>query len=202
MTLTINTLIILITVVVSIIGWQNNNRWIDKLIFWPAKMKGQPQEWYRFISSGLIHADVMHLFFNLFTLYFFGNIVEAIMGHGQYLIFYILALIVSHITTYLKYRDNNYYRSLGASGAVAAVLFVFIFFAPWEKVALFGLFEIPAIIFAVLYLGITFYLSKKEGGTINHDAHLWGALFGWVYVAIFLDPQHGLSFIKNILNWY
>lgn len=199
--ITINTIIIAITVIVSIAAWQNNNKYIEKLIFWPRLIKGNPKEAYRFITSGFIHADFMHLFFNLFTLYFFGRYVEILMGGFQYVIFYLLALIVSHITTYIKYQNNWQYRSLGASGAVSAVLFAFIFFAPWEKVALFGILELPAIVFAVLYLGITFYLSKKEAGAINHDAHLWGSLFGWIYVAIFIDPRFGLTFIENIMNW-
>lgn len=201
-TITINIIIISITVIVSIAAWQNSGSYVDKLIFWPKRIKDNPKESYRFITSGFIHADFMHLFFNLFTLYFFGRYVEVLMGGTQYLIFYILALIVSHITTYLKYKDSYHYRSLGASGAVSAVLFAFIFFAPWEKVALFGILELPAIVFALLYLGITFYLSKKEGGTINHDAHLWGSLFGWIYVAIFIDPRHGMTFIDNVMNWY
>lgn len=201
-TITINIIIISITIIVSIAAWQNSGSYVDKLIFWPKRIKDNPKESYRFITSGFIHADFMHLFFNLFTLYFFGRYVEVLMGGTQYLIFYILALIVSHITTYLKYKDSYHYRSLGASGAVSAVLFAFIFFAPWEKVALFGILELPAIVFALLYLGITFYLSKKEGGTINHDAHLWGSLFGWIYVAIFIDPRHGMTFIDNVMNWY
>lgn len=199
--LSVNNIIILITAIISIIGFQGNNNLIDKLIFWPNRIKEKPKEIYRFVTSGLIHADVIHMIFNLLTLYYFGKYVEMILGSFQYLIFYILALIVSHITTYLKYKNQWQYRSLGASGAVSAVLFAFIFYAPWVNIYLFGILPLPAIIYAVAFLFLTFYLSKKNAGNINHDAHLWGSLFGWIYIVIFIDERHGMTFIENLMRF-
>lgn len=181
---TITISIIVLTCFVSFTAF-NNNKLMDALIFWPPAINMRNQ-YYRFITCGLIHADMLHLAFNMLTLYFFGRIMEAhYMGelglpHYCYLILYIGALIVSNIPTYIKRRDDYNYRSLGASGAVSAVLFAFILLRPWITIRVFFI-PLPAIVYGVLFLGYSVYMSKKGGDNINHDAHFWGALFGILF---------------------
>ena len=145
-------LIIAITCIVSFIGF-NNAHLIDQLILWPPAVKrGQ---YYRLLSHGLIHADAMHLLFNMFTLFFFGSAVEGlygeILGPVGFALFYASAIVVAILPTYLVNRDNASYRSLGASGGVSAVVFAFILIHPWVPIYVYFI-KLPAIIYAVLYV--------------------------------------------------
>jgi membrane associated rhomboid family serine protease len=176
--------IVIITSVISIAGFRNG-RVVDELIFWPPAISKKHQ-YYRFITCGLIHADYVHLIFNMVTLYFFGTYMEA---HYQgdlglqkyyYLALYIGALIVSNIPTYIKHYNDSDYRSLGASGAVSAVLFSFILLGPWQQILVL-VFPVPAIIYGGLFLFYSAYMSRKGGDHVNHDAHFYGALFGVIF---------------------
>jgi membrane associated rhomboid family serine protease len=177
-------IIIILTCIISITGFYNA-KIIDDLIFWPPAISRRRQ-YYRFVTCGLIHADYMHLGFNMFTLYIFGGIMEESyikeLGLPRYifLVLYIGALVFSILPTYLKHRNNYQYRSLGASGAVCAVLFAFILLRPWNTILVFVI-PVPAIIYAFLFLGYSVYMSRRGGGYINHDAHFWGALFGILF---------------------
>jgi len=143
--------------------------------------------WYELITSGFLHANFGHLFVNMFTLYFFGTIMERILGGGYFLGLYLTGLIVAGIPSLIKYKDNPNYATLGASGAVGSVLFAFIFLFPMEKIYLMLIpIPIPAFVFAILYLFYSMYASKQERGKINHEAHLAGALWGIVYLLIFV----------------
>ncbi len=174
--------LIVINVIVSLIA-MNNQDVLSKTIMWPYGVKRYNQ-YYRFITSGFIHADYMHLFFNVFTLFFFGTVVEktfSIYGLGgniAYLALYFLGLIASDLPTYLKQKDNYNYHCLGASGAVSAVVFAAVVFDPWSSIYLYGALKISALLYAVLYIVYCVTMSKKDGDNINHDAHLWGSLFG------------------------
>jgi membrane associated rhomboid family serine protease len=176
--------IIVITCLVSLTGFKNA-RVVDELIFWPPAISKKHQ-YYRFITCGLIHADYMHLIFNMVTLYFFGTFMEAhyegILGLQKwyYLALYIGALIVSNIPTYIKHYNDYDYRSLGASGAVSAVLFAFILLEPWQRIIVL-VFPIPAIVYGGVFLFYSAYMSRKGGGHVNHDAHFYGALFGILF---------------------
>ena len=180
----ITLIIIVVTCIITLAGFQNG-KVVDELIFWPPAISNKHQ-YYRFITCGLIHADYMHLIFNMLTLYFFGTIMEAYY-QGQlglqkwyYLALYIGALIVSNIPTYIKhYKDSNY-RSLGASGAVSAVLFAFILLRPWQRIIVL-VFPVPAIIYGGLFLFYSAFMSRKGGDNVNHDAHFYGALFGILF---------------------
>ncbi|HEX6981867.1 MAG TPA: rhomboid family intramembrane serine protease [Balneolaceae bacterium] len=143
--------------------------------------------WYELITSGLLHASLGHLFVNMFTLYFFGSVMERVIGSEHFLGLYITGLIVSGLPSLIKHRNNPQYATLGASGAVGAVLFAFIFLFPMEGIILF-LFPIPipAFIFGVLYLIYSMYASKQERGNINHEAHIAGALWGIIYLVLFV----------------
>jgi len=192
--------IIVITCLVSVYGF-SNSKIIDDLIFWPPAITNQKQ-YYRFVTCGFVHANYMHLAFNMLTLYFFGRAIEVYyMGylglhHYTFLILYIGALIVSVLPTYFKQKNNYNYRSLGASGAVCAVLFAFILLQPWQTI--FVLFiPVPAIIYAVLFLVYSVYMSKKGGGYINHDAHFYGALFG-VAFTIIVRPEVVSIFLNQL----
>ena len=192
--------IILLTSIVSFLAF-NSHKLMDDLIFWPPAVHMRHQ-YYRFITCGLIHADFIHLLFNMFTLYFFGKALEMYyMGdlglqHYYFLILYISALIVANIPTYLKRKDDYNYRSLGASGAVCAVLFAFILIDPWERILLYFV-PMPAIIYAGLFLGFEVYMGKRGGDNVNHDAHLWGALYGIVFTIV-AHPAVVPSFINQL----
>jgi membrane associated rhomboid family serine protease len=176
--------IVIITSIISLAGFRNG-KVVDELIFWPPAISKKHQ-YYRFITCGLIHADYIHLIFNMVTLYFFGTYMEA---HYQgdlglqkyyYLALYIGALIVSNIPTYIKHYNDYDYRSLGASGAVSAVLFSFILLGPWQQIIVL-VFPVPAIIYGGLFLFYSAYMSRKGGDHVNHDAHFYGALFGVIF---------------------
>ncbi|MFT4152617.1 rhomboid family intramembrane serine protease [Parafilimonas sp.] len=194
--MSITIIIIIITGIISFMAF-NNHDLMDKLIFYPPDITNRKQ-WYRFFSNGLIHADIGHLLFNMLSLYFFGDYVNSgfsqIFGSAGtllYLVMYVSALAICLIPTYRKNKDNYYYRSLGASGAVSAVVFAGILLYPDAKLSLLFLpIPIPGFIFGPLYLIITAYLNKRGGGNINHSAHLWGSLYGVAFVIV-------LSFALN-----
>lgn len=198
--LTHTTLIIVITVIVSLMAWQNKTLF-NRLIFYPpAVSSGQ---WDRFVTHGFIHADSMHLLFNMFTLYFFGRAIEGlyrefVFGYG-FVIFYVLAIVAAMIPSYIKNKNNASYLSLGASGGVSAVLFAFILLAPWEMIYLFAIIPIPAILFAIAYVAYSIYANNQGNTNINHMAHLWGGAFG-VVATIILHPPILLHFFNALIS--
>lgn len=143
--------------------------------------------WYELVTSGFLHANIGHLLVNMFTLYFFGPIMEHVLGGGYFLGLYITGLIVAGIPSVIKFRNNPNYATLGASGAVGAVLFAFIFLFPMERIGiLFIPVPMPAFVFAILYLLYSMYQSKQARGKINHEAHVAGAIWGIVYLLVFV----------------
>jgi membrane associated rhomboid family serine protease len=189
-------IIIAITVLVSLAAFSSTELY-NKLILWPAHMHNNPAEYHRLISSGFIHADYSHLLFNMFTLYSFGQFVELYFQelniHNLYLVLYLSGIVVASFPSFWKHRNNSYYRSLGASGGVAAVIFSSVYFEPWARIYGF----IPSIVFAVIYLIYCAYSSRRGGSNINHDAHFWGSVYGFVFTLIF-DPSHGQIFIYQL----
>lgn len=190
MQLTITVIIIVLTVLVSV-GAFNNTKFQNDLIFYPPAVTHNNQ-WYRFITCGLIHADFGHLLFNMLSLYFFGPGVERAFeqifgekGRLLYLLLYVTALVVSLLPTYFKNKNNHEYRSLGASGAVSAVIFAGLMLAPGIEVYIFFIpIPIPGFIFAPLYVIISAFLDKRGKDNINHSAHIWGALYGLAFVIV------------------
>jgi membrane associated rhomboid family serine protease len=201
MEFTITLIIIIITCIISFTAF-SSEKIINDLIFWPPMIQ-EKKQFYRFVTSGLIHADIPHLAFNMITLYFFGRLVEEYLfipriGKTGYLLFYIAGIIVSEIPSYIKHRNNYSYRSLGASGAVTAVLFSFILLAPWQTIYVFFL-PVPAIIFAALYVGYSIYMDRKGGDNVNHSAHLWGAAWGVVFTLL-MEPTIIDRFIDQLMH--
>ena len=174
----------------------NNPKMINALILWPPAVR-RDNDYYRLMSYGLVHADFTHLLFNMLTLYFFGMQMEkfynAHLGDFGFAFFYVLGLVVSILPTYLRHQDDPNYRSLGASGAVSAVLFAFILLDPWSSIYLYFAIKVPAIIFAVLYIGYSIYMDKRGGDNVNHSAHLWGAAYGVLFTVV-MEP--------GVLNWF
>ena len=178
-------IILATTCIVSFMAF-SNRRLVNDLILWPPAIE-RKREYYRLVTYGLLHADPMHLLFNMLTLFFFGRAMEpaynATLGAFGFGLFYLGGLIVSILPTYLKNRRNANYHSLGASGAVAAVVFGYVLYAPWARI--FVLFvQVPAIIYAVLYVGYSIYMDQRGQDNINHSAHLWGALYGVVFTVL------------------
>jgi membrane associated rhomboid family serine protease len=190
MELSITLILVIITVIVSLTGF-SNQKVIDDLIFYPPAVSRHNQ-WYRFFSCGLIHADYGHLIFNMLALYLFGKGVEngfvdliGPSGRYVYLFMYVSALLISLLPTYFRNKDNYHYKSLGASGAVSAVIFAGLMLAPETEVFIFFIpIPIPGFIFAPLYLLISAVLDRRGGSNINHSAHIWGAIYGLAFVIV------------------
>lgn len=195
------TAIVIITVVVSFLAWQNRLL-MGRLIFDPISIVRYKQ-YDRFITHGFIHADSMHLLFNMFTLYSFGRAIEDFyirrFGNFGFVLFYLLAIVVAIIPSFLKNKNNSRYLSLGASGAVSAVIFAYILFAPWTMLYFFGILPIPAIVFAVLYVAYTTYADRRGTDNINHSAHLYGAIFG-VLATIISEPSVVIHFVDALFH--
>lgn len=197
-------ILIIITCIISVIAFSNDEL-KSRLILWPKRMD-RPEEYYRFLSSGFIHADIMHLAVNMWVLYSFGSISEewfALIGmRYAYVALYLLAIVVASVPSFMKHKNNAYYRSLGASGGVAAILFSSVYFNPWSGGI--GLLFVPGItikpvIFAILYLAYSAYMDRRGGTNINHGAHFWGSVFGFVFTLL-VEPTHGQMFIQQIMH--
>ncbi len=191
--------IFIITLAVSILAFSSDDVY-DNFILHPATV-AHGKRVYTLITSGLIHKDLQHLFFNMLSYYFFAFSLERYMGHWQFGLLYVACLILSDIPTVMKHREDHWYHSLGASGAISGVVFSSIMFNPWGGMGLIfipGLY-IPAIIFGALYLFYCSYASKKGLGNINHDAHFYGAVWG-VIITICLYPIVVPNFFHIIAN--
>lgn len=199
--MTITITIIILTCIVSFTSFNRPDQ-IDKLSFWPYMVRHRNQ-YYRFLTSGFVHADYMHLAFNMITLYFFGRGMETAFemylgGKFFFVLLYVLGLVLPDVSTYFKYKDVYGYRAIGASGAVSAVLFSSVIFAPWNTILIFFI-PMPAIVYAVLFLVYSVYMSKRGGDGINHDAHFWGAVLGLIFPLIF-RPELGKYFIQQLTS--
>jgi membrane associated rhomboid family serine protease len=145
--------------------------------------------YWRLLTSGFVHADLAHLAFNLITFYSFGFALERAIGTARFVALYFCGLLISGIGTCIKHRNEPNYASLGASGAILAVLFASIVYFPHSRLLILPLpIPIPAPLFALLYLGFSYYSSRNSRGRINHDAHIAGALTGIAFVAV-TDPR-------------
>ncbi|MUV14437.1 rhomboid family intramembrane serine protease [Noviluteimonas gilva] len=193
-------ILIAITVVVSWLAF-SRPRLLDRLTLWPPAID-RKHEYDRLVTHGFVHADWMHLFFNMFTLYFFGPLAERFyanaVGPLAYPVFYLAAIVVAILPTYMRHRRDASYRSLGASGAVSAVLFTYILFNPWGMIGIMFI-PCPAILFGVVYLAYSAWADARGAhGNVNHSAHFWGAAFG-IVVALMVEPRLSGIFIDRLL---
>ncbi|MEQ9305132.1 MAG: rhomboid family intramembrane serine protease [Marinoscillum sp.] len=203
--MSITIIIIAITVVVSIAAF-NNAQVFQKSLMNPFMVFNKGQYW-RFITSGFIHGSFIHLGFNMFTFFFFGRVVEQTFGHVLganggviYIIFYLSALVVSDLPVALKNRNQINYNSLGASGAVSAVVFASILYYPLEKIYLFGIIGFPGFILGIFYVLYSYFQGRNMSDNINHDAHLYGAIYGAVF-AIIVNPPSVADFIQQVSSY-
>ncbi len=200
MTISLTLLIIAATVLVSWLAF-NNPRLAERLILWPPAIDRKHQ-YDRLVTHGFIHADFQHLLFNMITLYFFGRAVEGwfvpYIGGIGFVLFYLSAILVAILPTYLRHRHDSRYRSLGASGAVSAVLFTFILVQPWSLIIVFVI-PVPAIVYGVLYVGYSIWMDRQGRDNVNHSAHLWGAGYGILFT-LMMEPRVGPAFLANLLQ--
>ncbi|MDR2873061.1 MAG: rhomboid family intramembrane serine protease [Xanthomonadaceae bacterium] len=199
--LSINLILIGGTCLVSWLAF-NKPKLMERLILWPPAIE-RDRQYERLLTYGFIHADFMHLLFNMITLYFFGGLIESVMirltgSIWTYPAFYLAAVAVSILPSYFRNQKNPRYYSLGASGAVSAVLFAYVLLAPWSMILVFFI-PVPAILFAVFYVGYSIWMNHRGGDRINHSAHLSGAAFGILFM-VAMRPEILGHFWGMLLN--
>jgi membrane associated rhomboid family serine protease len=205
--MSITFLIIIITAAVSILAF-NRETMKEDLLFWPYYINRQGQ-YYRFITNGVLHADAMHLIFNMVSFYSFGMALEnylfkALFGElsrAMLAILYVTAIIVAVVPDYIKYKNKSYYRSLGASGAVSAIVFAAITIQPNMPIQFFFIpFKIPGFVFGICFLILSASLAKKGGGNIGHSAHFWGSMYGIFFTYITARFFAGIDLIRMFID--
>jgi len=209
--MSITFLIIAITSVTSFIAFSKHSLRED-LLFWPYKIKREGQL-YRFITHGALHADAMHLIFNMVSFYSFGIALEDYlflsifgeMSRALLAVLYFTAILVAVIPDYFKYQDKPYYRSLGASGAVSATVFAAITIQPKMPIQfIFIPYPIPGYLFGIGFLILSAVLARKGTGNIGHNAHFWGSIYGIVFTYVAAKFFGGIDlldyFLKSFVN--
>jgi len=196
----ITIILIIITVGCSFYAWSNAAVYSGWML--NPYMVSNKNQYYRFITSGFIHGDQMHLFFNMLSFFFFGINLESEMSPLNFIALYLLGIVISDIPSFLKHRKSQRYNSLGASGAVSAVIFGSILYHPLNKISLFFILQMPGFIYAILFLIYSYYMGKREGDYINHDAHFYGAVFGVVFVLLTDGRGNVLqNFFEQVSHW-
>lgn len=198
-----------LTVAISAYAW-SNERLLNSWIMWPYVMARKGGQWYRFLTSGFLHADWSHLLFNMFALYSFSSVVLTTLagefgvgpGIGLFLLLYLGGIILSDVPTYFRHRDDSDYRSLGASGGVSSIVFASIVIFPVAPggggIIIFPIpFPIQPFLFGFIYLAYSYYMGRRRGDNINHDAHFYGALYG-VLLTLVLLPSSAPSFVAQV----
>ena len=202
MTLSITLIIVAVTCLVSIASF-NNRQLFEQLKHYPIA-EHRNSEYYRLISSGFVHGSWWHLGINMFVLYEFGRAVEYIftgffgetIGRTIFLVAYLLMIVIGDIPTFIKHKNNPAYGSIGASGAVSGILFMYILYYPWQNLYLYFAIPIPAIVLGVLYLFYSSWASKNQQDLIDHEAHFFGAV-GGVFLMSLLIPTSFPNFIQK-----
>jgi membrane associated rhomboid family serine protease len=168
----------------------------------------QKKQYYRIFTHAFLHTDYVHLGINMLVLYSFGRGIEQVFGSLEdqglifsgpffYLLLYVISIALSALSTITKYRNNEGYSAVGASGAVSAVIFTYIFFAPLQKIYFYMILPIPGIVFGILYLVYSSYMGRRNKDNINHAAHFWGAVVGFLF-PILLEPSLIKVFLENL----
>lgn len=207
--MSITLVIVVITSILSVYAFSNRS-FFDRLKLNPY-MVYHRKDYLRLLGHGVLHADFIHLIINMYVLYTFGDILERFFDIAYrriipvppgilYIVFYLSALVVASFTTVVKHKHNHWYNSVGASGAVAAVVFATVFFVPRMPLMLMFIpIPIPGVVFALLYLAYSWYMAKRGGDNVNHDAHFVGSVYGFLF-PILLRPSLVEVFIDQILG--
>lgn len=202
----ITLIIVIITVLTSVAAFRQRELFY-KFDLAPARIVNK-REYYRIFTHAFLHADYFHLGINMLVLYSFGHYIEQVFsemeaaglvfsGPFYFILLYVASIALASVNTVFRYRDNEAYSAVGASGAVSAIVFSYIFFAPLEKIYFYMVLPIPGIVFGVLYLIYSSYMSRRSSDNINHSAHFWGAVVGFVF-PILLEPSLFLVFLENL----
>lgn len=199
-------IILALNIILSLIAF-NNRELFAKLEFNPYQVYHRKQ-YYRLITHAFIHADMLHLFINMYVLYNFGFIVELffseqlqLQGTYYFLLLYLGGVFFSSLPALQRHKDNFHYNAVGASGAIAAVLFSFIIFQPMAGIGILFIpgISIPAIVIGILYLWYERYMDKRSSDRIAHDAHYWGAVFGAIFTFLVM-PRAFLNFFNQLIS--
>lgn len=186
-----------LTIILSLIGLFAAPWLVDRCLFRPYWYL-RNRQYDTVVLSGFVHADMAHLLFNMITFYFFAFPLEGRVGTFKFVVLYVLGLLISEVGSFYKHRNNPDYATLGASGAISSVLFASIVYFPTSSLFIFPIpIPIPAPLFAVGYLAYTYYSARQARGRINHDAHLGGAIWGLVFVAL-TDPSAYRSLLQML----
>lgn len=184
--MSLTVLLIIINIVVSLSALYLNKKILEWGLLRPYRTL-RAQSWHEVITSGFLHANFTHLLVNMFVLFFFGIIMEQTLGSLHFLSLYFSALVISSLPSLIRYKDDPNYATIGASGAVQAVLFSYIFVFPTESIILIFLpIPIPAWIFGLIFLAYSVFEGKRRVGNVNHEAHIAGAIWGMLYMIIFV----------------
>lgn len=185
-----------------LVSWQAFERrsLMERLILWPPAIDRKKQ-FDRLLTHGFVHADWQHLLFNMLTLFFFGRAIEPLfaqyLGPVGFVLFYLSAVVVAILPTYLRHRHDPSYRSLGASGAVSAVLFASILLQPWMLI--FIPVPVPAVLYGIGYVAYSFWMDRNGGDNVNHSAHLSGAIYGVLFM-LMMEPRVGAVFLQRLMS--
>ncbi len=197
-------ILIAITVAVSYAAFKSG-KLMDQLQFNASKIYYK-KEYHRLITHAFVHANWEHLLVNMIVLFSFGQAIEKYFAYNfgnnhiaYYFLLYFGGILISNLYALFKHRNNYFYNSVGASGAIAAVLFASIFFDPWNMIYFFGILPIPGIVFAALYLVYSYQMSQKQKDNVAHDAHFLGALYGFAF-PILLDPRLFETFLDKLFR--
>ena len=204
----ITLIIVIVTVLTSVLAFRREELFY-RFDLSPVQIVHKKQ-YYRIFTHAFLHADYFHLGINMLVLYSFGTFIEQkfasleaggviFSGTFFYLLLYAGSIAVASISTVTRNRNDEGYSAVGASGAVSAVVFAYIFFAPLNKIYFYMLLPIPGILFGVLYLVYSSYMSKRKGDNINHSAHFWGAVAGFLF-PVLLDPSLFMDFLDQLLK--
>ncbi|MBV6645005.1 MAG: rhomboid family intramembrane serine protease [Cyclobacteriaceae bacterium] len=194
-----------VTVAISFLAW-NNGSILYGFTMNPYQVFHKKEVW-RMLTSGFIHSGYAHLGFNMFTFYFFGRVVEQIFSYvlgpsanATYIVFYVSAVIISDLPVAYRNRNNPNYNSLGASGAVSAMVFSSILFMPLNDICLYAIFCLPGFILGIVYVIYSYYQGRNMSDNINHEAHLYGAGYGLLF-SLVIYPEAGPAFFEQILSY-
>ena len=200
--------IVIITVLTSIAAFRRKELFY-RLDLSPYRIVHK-REYYRIFTHALLHADYFHLGINMLVFYSFGTYIENVFSRLEtqgvifsgpffYILLYVASMALASLPTITRFRNVEGYTAVGASGAVSAIVFTYIFFAPLKKIYFYMVLPIPGILFGVLYLVYSSYMSRRNSDNINHSAHLWGAVVGFVF-PILMHPSLISVFLDNLLR--